>query len=337
MIKKYPKIQSFKQAIKAFSYLYKYNMPEVEYIGTVKLHGCNSSIVVDRFDRFTYQSRNRVLKAHDEEYSSKEDNYNFVGQMQSHEEGVLQIINAVRECVCSVNYSIILYGEWCGEGIQKGVALSKVSKRFIIFDIFIKTGEDSGFFMDKREINGLKHNVDLIQYITDFPHYTMMIDMANPKLSQNELVNLTLAVEKECPVGKQLGVTGIGEGIVWSPVDIDYDDTDYTFKVKGEKHSVSKVKTLAEVDPVKLAAVKDFVDYTVTEPRLEQGVEYLKEMQIPYDKSSTGAFLKWLFADIMSEEKDTYEASGLERKDIGRAVADRGRFWYINQVDELGS
>ena len=41
-------------------------------------------------------------------------------------------------------------------------------------------------------------------------------------------------------------------------------------KVKGEKHSSSKVKKLASVDVEKLNSIKDFVDYAVTESRLEQ-------------------------------------------------------------------
>jgi hypothetical protein len=42
-------------------------------------------------------------------------------------------------------------------------------------------------------------------------------------------------------------------------------------KVKGAKHSSSKVKTLAKVDVVKLENAKAFVEYCFTESRLNQG------------------------------------------------------------------
>ena len=42
--------------------------------------------------------------------------------------------------------------------------------------------------------------------------------------------------------------------------------------MKGTKHSVSKVKTLAPVNVEKLNSIQEFVDYSVTRVRFEQGL-----------------------------------------------------------------
>jgi hypothetical protein len=68
-----------------------------------------------------------------------------------------------------------------------------------------------------------------------------------PQLVQNTLSELTMAVEEECPVAKAFGFSGVG--IVWS---VNVNGTIHRFKVKGELHSSSKVKTLASVDVEKL-------------------------------------------------------------------------------------
>jgi hypothetical protein len=64
-----------------------------------------------------------------------------------------------------------------------------------------------------------------------------------PQLVQNTLSELTMAVEEECPVAKA-GFQVLVK-VVWS---VNVNGTIHRFKVKGELHSSSKVKTLASVD-----------------------------------------------------------------------------------------
>ena len=79
--------------------------------------------------------------------------------------------------------------------------------------------------------------------------YTIDIDFNHPELSQNKIVEYTLEVEEECPVAKEFGFSGIGEGIVFSYSD---DEHSYTFKSKGIKHQKSKVKTVKKLMYLKL-------------------------------------------------------------------------------------
>ena len=168
-----------------------------------------------------------------------------------------------------------------------------------------------------------------------FPTFELDIDFQDPQLAQNKLVEITNQVEAECPVGKHFGVSGIGEGVVWKGIHTtELGDTPIMFKVKGERHSSSKVKTLAEIDPVKLENTNKFVEYAVTENRLEQGFNYLKENNIEISVKSTGAFLKWVMGDIVKEESDVLIENGLSVKDISSKASNAARTWFMAQLDK---
>jgi hypothetical protein len=66
-----------------------------------------------------------------------------------------------------------------------------------------------------------------------------------------------------------VNINTIGEGCVWVA---QVNGHDFRFKVKGVKHSVSKIKTLAKVDTEKVNSIHEFVDYAVTENRFKQGI-----------------------------------------------------------------
>ena len=56
--------------------------------------------------------------------------------------------------------------------------------------------------------------------------------------------------------------------------------------------------------------VKSFVERFVTPARLRQGLDHLREFNLPADSSSTGAFVKWVSGDTLKEwaaeiEEDT--------------------------------
>ena len=110
----------------------------------------------------------------------------------------------------------------------------------------------------------------------------------------------------------------------------------YNFKSKGEKHSVSKVKVIADVDIEKINKIKDFVDYSVTENRLNQGIEYLKEMNKELDISNMGDFLRWLANDVLKEEQDVITENGLDNNlsNIMKSVSSKGRKWFMDKINE---
>ena len=95
-------------------------------------------------------------------------------------------------------------------------------------------------------------------------------------------------VEQECPVAKKLGISGIGEGVVWTNITEHpmLENTHLFFKVKGQEHSVSHVTSLAMVDTEKVKNIAEFIETVVTENRLKQGLEYLKEQHLDFNNEN---------------------------------------------------
>lgn len=283
-----------------------WKFPKVTFTGTVKLHGTNAAVVVQD-GVVSYQSRNRILTPED-------DNAGFAAWASQH--GAHWKSLGAR-----LGARTAFFGEWCGGDIQKGVALTGLPKMFIIFEAW---NLDGGFFNLDRDL-GVRPLPDLPPYTwmsTDFKTWKIDIDMENPQLSQNELVDITMAVEAECPVGAQFGVRGIGEGVVWSA---DIGGERVRFKVKGEKHSTHRVKTLAAITAEDPGTLAQFVEDALTPARLQQGFDWLTEQGLPHTVQSTGDYVRWVVGDVVKEESDTMAAGGLDvaivKKRIGTAAA----------------
>lgn len=304
-------------------------LPKVLYRGSVKGHGTNASVVFDTATGgFEYQSRERVL-------SLTQDNAGFMLWASSKEKVFREICDNL-PVIVEPN-KIVIYGEWSGKGIQKGVAISEVPKFFMIFGIKLWHSEEESTWLDIKPFDFLTYKEHQIFNVFDFGFFEVEIDFAFPQLVQNKFIELTEAVENECPIGKYFGVSGVGEGIVWTP-DPSTDQwklgSKAWFKTKGEKHSVSKVKTLASVDVETVKAISDFVEMTVTEARLEQGVHnLLNEQLLPLEMKSLGAFIKWVYNDIIKEEMDTIVENQLDPKKLGGPIANKARPWFINRIN----
>lgn len=316
---KFGSIGQFRNFIKTMQYL---GWRKINLIGTVKIHGTNSSVGLDLKDNsLFYQSRNRVLSLDD-------DNYDFAKYIEDNKSEFLKIFDEIKNKINTEKYdSIIIYGELAGKGIQNKVAVSQIDRFFAPFSV-VGVNKDT---VDQLDVK-LSVNESIRFYpVETFGVYNVQLDLDNVHLAQQEVKDLTINVENECPVGKYFGVSGTGEGIVFT------DETkQYSFKSKGEKHSVSKVKVIANVDIEKINKIKDFVDYSVTENRLNQGIEYLKEMNKELDISSIGDFLRWLANDVLKEEQDVIIENGLDNdlKAIMKSVSSKGRTWFMDKINE---
>lgn len=304
-------------------------IPTLKFRGTVKLHGTNAGIVYDiETDSFTYQSREREL-------SLTSDNAGFMLAQMKHEDLWKHHFRGLVLYADRRPTKIIYFGEWCGQGIQKGVAVSELPKMFVIFarKFIYEDGETQWMSLERfDQMDGIEK---IARFIDEFPTYEIEIDFNHPELAQNKMIEITEEVEKECPVGKAFGVSGIGEGVVWTCVSDGWNDSGTWFKVKGERHSTSKVKTLAAVDVEAVANLKAFVDSAVTEARLEQGLDNLVREQLkPVEMTSMGDFLRWVYNDVIKEEQDTIVANGLDPKKLGGAIANVARPWFVKKVNE---
>lgn len=281
------------------------------YANGVLVHNSNSAVVKYADGRYEFQSRERVL-------SLDEDNSGFMKNMCNMP--YMQLFNdIVFKDHCAI------YGEWCGQGIQKSVAINQLPKMFVIFGVKI-----DDVYQDMKDYRHLQ-NIDYKIYnILQFPSFEMEIDFNEPEMIQNKLIEITTAVEKQCPVAFQLGADGVGEGIVWEYIN---GEERYIFKVKGEKHQNSKVNTLTTVDVEAVENLKAFIEYTVTENRLKQGIDKMVEMGIPLDPKSTAEYLRWVYNDVVKEESDTMVANGIDPKKIGSEISAKARMFWLNYLN----
>ena len=223
--------------------------------------------------------------------------------------------------------TVKVYGEWAGKGVQSGVAVSNVEKFFYIFGVAVQDVDTMIWLKDYPSLTSVGDN---ILDARDVIEHKIVIRPDAPALVASELVDLTMQIEEECPVGKFFGYSGTGEGMVWE--HITEGGNRLAFKVKGEKHCTSKVKVLASVDPEMVKSVQEFVTYAVTENRMLQGFQ--EACDCDADLKNTGKFLQWISKDIQEEETDTLEESGLIYKDVAKNVMNVARSWFFGRCEE---
>jgi hypothetical protein len=335
---KFPSIDQFRNVIKAVQLRTRYvgkddtgesiydpsiPLPKLNFIGTVKLHGTNASIAYNREDGLWTQSRENLIEV-------GKDNAGFAFYVESHRDRYIELFKMYFNQYLDQGLTVVMYGEWVGKGIQKGVGISEIEKSFFLFAVKIAKPQDEEFvnyWVDN--ICGVSDEFIRFYNIFNYPTYEVEIDFNSPQLIQNKLIELTEEVEKECPVAKIFGISGIGEGLVFT---CKYKDEIYRFKSKGEKHSVSKVKKLNSVDVEKLKSIDEFVDYAVTENRFEQAIQNVFPNKEGIDVKNLGDVIRWIVQDILKEELDTLAGNNLEPKDVNSKIAQKTREMFFRRM-----
>lgn len=298
--------------------------PVVNFRGTVKLHGTNAGIAVSRAG-VVAQGRNRVL-------TLTSDNYGFAHFVAGREDDFKMLAVIASK---SMTDEVTLYGEWCGQGIQKKVAIATLPKMFVLFAVFNHTTDE---WVDIHKVvpagDELKHlNEKNIYLITQAPTFKVTIDFNDPTPAAELISQYTLQVEDCCPFSAIHGVEGLGEGIVW--VSHGYENR-LKFKSKGEKHKKGDgTRHHVEVDPEKVASISALVDLLLPEWRLEQGFSYLRDNNIPVANTSTGQYLKWVAGDILKEEADRIAANPYPWKEIQGTIMTRAKDYFFDHLNEM--
>lgn len=171
----------------------------------------------------------------------------------------------------------------------------------------------------------------------NFKHWEFEIDFSRPSFAQNMMIELVEnTIEPNSPLGNQLGKeNNIGEGIV---VTFMYKDVLYRFKVKGKKHSNSKVKTLKPVDTEKEQVKIDFANYACPAWRLEQAWQKtfgIDNSITDPNVKETGTFLRYVIADVWKEESDIAFQKGVETKDVNGLISKVARDWFMEELNKL--
>lgn len=323
---KYPKITQFRNVVSTIKRqadfvglddngdaIYDSSQPKpvLTFKGTIKLHGTNAGVCYNKEQGMWVQSRENII-------TPEKDNAGFAFFVEANKDVFYSLFNTLDALYNLEDKTFSIYGEWAGKGIQKGVGISEIDKSFYIFGVKISKPQEEGFTSFWVDSSMLSVPAHRIYNIEDFTVFYKAVDFNMPQLAQNYFSELTLEVENECPVAKAFGIeNGVGEGIVWS---CEYKGTVHRFKVKGEKHSVSKVKKLATVDVEKLNSINEFVEYAVTENRFNQALENVFGKE-PIVIEKLGDLIRWVIKDITDEEMDTMVENNLEPKDVNKYIS----------------
>jgi hypothetical protein len=297
--------------------------PTIKFRGTCKLHGTNAGVAVNGTS-VTAQGRNREL-------TITSDNYGFAHFVSGRTDDFRMLASIATGSITDV---VTIYGEWCGQGIQKKVAIASLPKMLVVFAVFNHTTDE---WVDIHSVSPagdeLNHlNATNIYLITQAKTYEVDIDFNDPNPAAELISQYTLQVEDVCPFSGMLGVEGMGEGIVW--ISEGYKER-LTFKSKGEKHKKGGEKTQVAVDPEKVASISALVDLLLPEWRLEQGFSYMRENNIPFANTSTGEYLKWIAKDVLKEESDRIAANPFPWKELQGTIMVRAREYFLNELNVM--
>lgn len=307
-----------------------YELPTIKFYGTPKAHGTNSGVVMDKDKNLEIVSRNRVL-------SIGNDNAGFAAFVKKNEDVIREFFTSFELCL-KTNDKVAIYGEWCGKGIQKGVAVSELDKRWLIFAVKIvpdKDSEETAYYVSS---DGIESPENRIFNMSEFKNYELTIDFTKPETAQNKIIKLVDEVENCCPIGKYFGVTGIGEGIVWT--SWVNGKRQYIFKTKGEKHAKGggpKIKTLKPVNEEFEQKKRDFVNkIACTQSRMTQIYDETFDILNggEGDIKKTGDYIKAVMQDVIKEESDILVEQELTTKNVTGMIAKVARDYMMDRLNK---
>jgi RNA ligase-like protein len=339
---KFPEIEQFRTIIHNIKHQAQYQgqdddgnvimdrnatLPILTAFGTEKLHGTNASVGFNNVDGIWSQSRKNIITV-------DKDNAGFAFFVEKNKEAFLKLIHQVIEenDIDADNNNVYIYGEWAGKGIQKHMGINKLDKFIAIFGVKIAPFDEevSNYWVDCDNLRDVDNR---IYNINDFETYSVEIDFNNPGEAQNKMIDMMLKVEENSPFSKSFGEDGIGEGIVFTTY---FNGSKHTWKVKGERHSNTKVKTPKKVDNVKIQKINDIAVKVLPSWRLDQ--MYTEVMDIlnggSGDIKKTGDFLKAVVQDVHKEDLDIIIEAELEPKEVNGAISKIARVWLFDKLNE---
>ena len=183
----------------------------IPLIGTVKLHGTHADVLIHADSSITLQSRNVSP------LTLEDDNTGYAAFMLPLKREILELRDLYHAGFRELNpdieidpeYPLVIASEWIGAGIQKGVAISKLSRRFVIISVSINNlwQPDHLYPSISNEGVGIYNILRSGFYIHD-------LNLLSLSASLDEMKAHTLAVEKICPFAASFNIFGTGEGIV---------------------------------------------------------------------------------------------------------------------------
>ncbi len=334
-------IEQFRHIVQKVNFLYPNNPPKVTFIGYEKIHGAQMGVSFNNIDGFWVQSKNNII-------TPEQDHMGCVKEAYKNKEVWLDIITqlSVENNIDLNLYTITVYAEWAGGNIQRNSAISGLNKRAIIFryakvsvidtesvleDYYIETKSNN------HTVKNVEHN---IFNIADFPTIIYDVDFKDPTKASVELSKVIEENEDNSPVGKLMGKpNNILEGYVFYG---NFDHHTLVFKMKGSKHSKSKVKSVkkyTEEDLKKLDEKKKCATEIFSEQRCNQALTEIFgiDFENTIDIKKMGEYLKWVNADTIKEEYDILKKYDLTFREVNRDFQNLTKEYFLNIYNNIGS
>ncbi|NJO18554.1 MAG: hypothetical protein HC877_23335 [Thioploca sp.] len=187
------------------------NFQKITYRAKCKLDGTNAGVQLLTDGQIIPQSRSKII-------SIKDDNLGFAKWCTDKKE----LFSQIRKKATEKGYGdIVLFGEFCGKGIQKRTSISKLDRKILaIFAIQI------GLNIPHLEIDPLKIKEIIPEsndiYIISWYGNKIILDFANKEdlKKQVDLINQEIEKIEPCDpwVKDTFGIEGICEGLVYYPI-----------------------------------------------------------------------------------------------------------------------
>lgn len=305
----FPSIRKLDDALQDAKHMFGDSLPpQLTFRGTVKLHGTHADLVWHGDDDdIVVQSRNRVLTV-------ESDNQGCARFFDARKDRLRPMFERARTVLGGAGWPVVIAGEFCGEGVQRKVALCQLPRMFVV--VAVKVGHtwylagSPGFADVCDEAHGIYN-------ISRAPTFTLTVDPLEPTPALAQAEELTRSVEAECPFAKGMGVVGAGEGIVWTCTQ--RNSSRLWFKTKGATH-VTPLKPNKGGD-----ALETLVFRLLTEQRLEQGVDFLREMGHPMEIPQ---FVRWITCDVLKEEHARVVG---KEEEVRKAVSRVAGAWFARR------
>lgn len=307
-------------------------LPRISYRSKVKLHGTNCAVQV-REDGVSAQSRRGILTLPSGDLNG------FARWVM--QEGSGSSASNHLAYFRNLAPGITIFGEWCGPGVEKGMAISQAEdKVFAVFAIQVGEGALAHVVYDPEEIASHLHGsagwMPKNMYVLPW-HSETTLAFGEDFDSEVAQINASVdAVEAEDPWVKQtFGLSGVGEGLVFYPVGEHATGNPerlflLMFKAKGDKHRTAGQRKPAQVSAEVVNSIDEFVDLMVTEARLIQGVSEACGGEL--HMRHTGKFLQWVCGDVEKESAAELEAASLTWDQVQKGVQARAREWLRSRV-----
>ena len=322
-----------------------YNIPKILTLyGTVKVHGTNAGIAYNLITGEVYPlKKSGRITLEQDNYGFAKWFYDFTVNQNSLTEFIKSTIqtwlkNGKLSSKKGSIHTVVLFGEWAGEKIQKGVGVAKLPKTFYAFGlkVYEDTEEDGLYsywlnpleFMSSLNITSFREDTGVRIYNL-WNHknttFTNTLEIFNPIESINSIVKQVMEVETKCPVAAmQIEEENslIGEGIVWW---FEFDGKWDFFKTKGNKHSKTKVKKVTHKKSKYSKEVIELAERVTPGWRLNQALEEVfgEGWETATSRNKIGEVISWVIRDIEKEEVELLNKYSLTIKDIRSLIATR--------------